>query len=122
MAGRCGAGAEPLTDQSSHLRPPVGRTYDSAVETPERPVSALPSSRARALAFLAILLAGLSGALIGSALVSVQCTGDCGTATGLGTIVGALAAGGGVAVVAVLVLRAMNEWRQIKEADLEGEK
>lgn len=87
----------------------------------ERPVSALPSSRARALAFVAILVAGVSGALIGSSLVSVQCEGNCGTATGVGSIVGALAAGGGVAVVAVLVLRAMSEWRQIKEADLEGE-
>ena len=117
MAGE----GEPFTRQSCHLRELLSRTYDLAVQTPERPLSALPWARARALAFLAILLAGISGALIGSALVSVQLTGDCGTAIGLGTIVGALAAGGGVAVVAVLVLRAMNEWRHIKEGELEAE-
>jgi hypothetical protein len=87
----------------------------------ERPLSALPSSRARALAFAAILVAGICGALIGSSLVSIQCQGDCATAIGLGALAGAAAAGGGVAVVATLVLRAMGEWRQIKEAELQGE-
>jgi hypothetical protein len=66
-------------------------------------------------AFAAILVAGASGALIGYGLVHVQCTGDCGTAEGVGAVVGALVAAIGVAVVAVLVLRAMGEWKTIQE-------
>ena len=81
----------------------------------ERPLSALPSARARALAFAAILVAGVSGALIGSSFVNLQCRGDCSTPSGIGGLVGALAGAGGVAVVAVLVLRAMGEWRTIRQ-------
>lgn len=85
----------------------------AAVEPPgERPLSAIPSARARALAFLAILVAGGCGALIGGSFVGLQCEG-CTTATGLGAVVGGLVAAGGVAVVAVLVLRAMGEWRSL---------
>ena len=76
-------------------------------------MSALPSARARALAFAAILLAGVCGALIGSSLVNIQCEGDCVTPSGLAAIVGAVLSAGGVALVAVLVLRAMGEWRSI---------
>ncbi len=79
--------------------------------SPERPLSALPSTRARALAFAAILVAGICGGLIGLSFVNLQCDGDCATPSGIGAVVGALAAAGGVAVVAVLVLRAMGEWR-----------
>ena len=86
----------------------------------ERPLSALPSTRARALAFAAILVAGISGALIGSSFVNLQCEGDCSTPSGIGGLVGALAGAGGVAVVAVLVLRAMGEWRTIRQAAPEG--
>src|SRR4051794_23633318 len=81
----------------------------------ERPVSALPSVQARLLAFLAILVAGVCGALIGYSFVDLQCTGDCSTPSSLGGLIGAVVAAGGVAVVAVLVLRAMGEWRTIKE-------
>lgn len=66
---------------------------------------------ARAVAFVAILVAGLSGLLIGRALVEVQCSGRCGVASGIGAVAGGVVAAGGVAVVAVLVLRAMSEWR-----------
>ncbi len=86
----------------------------------QRPLSALPSTRARALAFLAILVAGVCGSLIGSSFVNLQCEGDCSTASGVGALVGALAGAGGVAVVAVLVLRAMGEWRAIAERAPEG--
>lgn len=79
--------------------------------------SSLPSTMARALAFLAILVAGLCGGLIGYAIVDLQCTSGCGgTSAGLGALVGAVLAAGGVAVVAVLVLRAMAEWRTIEHA------
>jgi len=76
-----------------------------------RPLSALPSRKARGLAFAAILVGGLCGGLIGSSFVRLQCEQDCTTASGVGALVGALVAAGGVAVVAVLVLRAMGEWR-----------
>lgn len=81
---------------------------------PERKVSALPSARARALAFVAIVIAGIAGGLIGWSFVDIQCTGDCGTPTGIGAVVGGTMAAAGVAVVAVLGLRAMGEWRRIQ--------
>ncbi len=78
----------------------------------ERPnPSALPTVRARAVAFLAILVGGMCGLLIGLSLVSIQCDGDCAIPEGLGALSGAMLGAGGVAVVAVLVLRAMGEWR-----------
>jgi hypothetical protein len=87
----------------------------------DRPLSALPSPKARALAFAAILVAGLCGALIGWAFVDLQCSGDCAVPNGLGAVAGGAVAGGGVAVVSVLTLRAMGEWRRITEAQLRGE-
>lgn len=79
-----------------------------------RPASALPSVGARALSFVAILVAGACGGLIGHAVVAVQCRGRCATPKAAGAIVGAVIAAAGVAVVAVLVLRAVGEWRTIK--------
>lgn len=73
--------------------------------------SALPPAGARAVAFVAIVVGGLCGLLIGRALVAVQCSGDCDLAVGFGALVGGIVAAGGVAVVAILVLRAMGEWR-----------
>ncbi len=63
------------------------------------------------LAFLAILLAGGAGGLIGWAFVNLQCDGSCSGPRAIGAVVGALAAAIGVAVVAILGLRAMSEWR-----------
>lgn len=80
----------------------------------DRRLSALPSVRARVLAFVAILFAGAAGALIGGSFIGLTCDGDCGTAQGAGAVGGAVFAAGGVAVVSVLVLRAMNEWRKIQ--------
>jgi hypothetical protein len=80
----------------------------------DRPLSALPSVRARGLAFVAILFAGVAGGLIGSSFVHLTCDGDCGTAEGVGAVAGAVFAAGGVAIVSVLVLRAMGEWRRVK--------
>ena len=73
--------------------------------------TALPGVGARVVAFAAICVAGLCGLLIGMALVRIGCKGDCGVAEGIGAIVGGVGAAGGVAVVAVLVLRAMGEWQ-----------
>lgn len=77
--------------------------------------SALPSRTARVLAFVAIIVAGVCGGLIGYAIVKTSCHGACTTPKGLGSLTGAVIAAGGVAVVAVLVLRAMGEWKRIQE-------
>ena len=74
-----------------------------------------PSRQARAVAFGAIVVAGICGALIGYSFVSIQCHGACSAPEGAGAIVGAIIAAVGVAVVAVLVLRAMGEWKTITE-------
>ncbi len=87
------------------------------VPEPERPLSALPSPAARIAAFVAILIAGVAGGLVGYGFVDLQCTGDCGTATAIGAAIGAVLAAVGTAVVAVLVLRAMGEWRRLDAGD-----
>jgi hypothetical protein len=97
--------------------------YDARVDPHSdtaRPLSALPSVRARALAFLAIVIAGVAGGLIGYAFIKLQCHGNCTTPDGLGAVTGGALAAGGVAIVAVLTLRAMGEWHTIK-AEREAE-
>ena len=87
----------------------------------DRRYSALPSVRARVLAFLAIVIAGGSGALIGYSYAHITCHGACGTPEGIGAVVGGAVAAAGVAVVAVLVLRAMGEWRRIQAEGVDGQ-
>lgn len=79
------------------------------------PMSALPSAGARALAFGSILVAGLCGALIGYAIVDIET--DSGALAGIGALVGGVVGAAGVAVIAVLVLRAMGEWKAQQERD-----
>lgn len=86
----------------------------------QRPLSALPPVAARIIAFVAILLGGLAGGLIGFALVDLQCEGDCGVAKGIGLLVGAVLCAGGMAIVGVLALRAMGEWREISDREQAG--
>ncbi|MEP7201859.1 MAG: hypothetical protein ABI894_04570 [Ilumatobacteraceae bacterium] len=81
---------------------------------PEVPLSALPPPKARVAAFVAILLGGFAGGLIGYTLVKLQCHGTCATQRGLGTLVGAIIAAAGMSIVAVLVLRALGEWKEIE--------
>ncbi len=85
-----------------------------------RPLSAIPPVAARVIAFVSILLGGLAGALIGFALVDLQCDGDCAFAKGLGLLAGAVTCAGGMAIVAVLALRAMGEWREIADREQAG--
>ncbi len=80
-------------------------------------LNALPSTAARALAFAAVVVAGCCGGLIGFAVVDLQCDGSCTVPTALGAIGGALFAAIGVGIVAVLVLRAMSEWKDVAPAD-----
>lgn len=84
------------------MRPVTGR---------EPRLTALPSVGARLLAVAAILVGGGAGGLIGWAFVDLQCTGACSGPRAVGAVTGAVAAAVGVAVVAVLCLRAMSEWR-----------
>jgi hypothetical protein len=97
---------------------PTDSSADSSVEPPDgppaEPVPAhpnVPTRAAVALAFAGVLVAGLLGALIGWGLVDTGCDGDCGLALAVGTIIGAALAATGAGIVAVLVLRAMAEWR-----------
>lgn len=86
----------------------------------QRPLSAIPPVAARAVAFVVILLGGLAGGLIGYALVDLQCDGDCTVATGFGLLGGAVVCAAGLAIVAVLALRAMGEWREISDRERAG--
>jgi hypothetical protein len=107
--------------------PQVARSY-----TP----TALPSVTARWLAFLAIIICGALGGLIGWSVTDLQCGNDddpivaeeqgrdpdegeegCTTWAAGGAAVGAVFGAGGIAIVSVLVLRAMAEWR--RELELE---
>ena len=87
---------------------------EPTADVPAGPDSALPPVVARVLAFVAILVGGVCGGVIGAAVVDVQCTGDCTDAAAIGGVVGAITGAAGVAVVAVLALRAMGEWRTIE--------
>ena len=86
----------------------------------QRPLSAIPPVAARAIAFLVILLGGLAGGLIGFALVDLQCEGDCAILKGIGLLIGASTCAGGMAIVSVLALRAMGEWREISDREQAG--
>lgn len=80
----------------------------------ERDASAVPPVGARVLAFVAILLGGTCGAVISYSVTDLQCGGTCTTPRGIALVAGAAIGAVGVAVVAVLVLRAMGEWRTIQ--------
>ncbi len=73
--------------------------------------SAEPSKSSQFLAFGSILLGGLCGGLIGFAFTDLQCSGNCSGWSGMGGLIGALVGAGGVGIVSILVLRAMNEWK-----------
>lgn len=95
----------------------MSQTRGSEPEDRATPVSVLPSQLARALAFVAIVVGGLAGAVIGFGVAKVSCTGDCSAQKAGGSIIGALFIGIGIAIVAVLVLRAMGEWSAVKERE-----
>lgn len=121
--------APPTGPVSGGPAPQIARSY-----TP----TALPSVTARWLAFLAILIGGTCGALIGWSVTDLQCGNDddpqvaieagrspraneegCTAWAGAGAVVGGAVGAGGTAVVSVLVLRAMAEWR--RELELEDD-
>ena len=71
---------------------------------------ALPSKRARFLAFAGIVVAGICGALAGYAFGDLQ--GSSASTSALWALLGGVGAAVGVAIVATLILRAMDEWEQ----------
>ncbi|MFN8035883.1 MAG: hypothetical protein U0V73_08120 [Acidimicrobiia bacterium] len=71
-----------------------------------------PPRAAFVLAFAGVVLAGVLGGLIGYGLVDVDCGGGCGARSAVGAVVGAVAVAVGAGIVAVLVLRAMSEWKR----------
>jgi len=70
---------------------------------------------ARAIAFGSVLVAGLAGALIGFTLVDLQCEGACDVPNAIGLVIGAGTGALGMGVVAVLVLRAVGEWKELED-------
>ena len=76
------------------------------------PESQLPSVLARVLAFVSVAVGGAAGGLIGYAFADLG--GFEGAAQGAVTLISALIGAGGVAVVAVLTLRAFGEWETIR--------
>ena len=79
---------------------------------PGDPDTALPSVLARVLAFLAIMVGGGTGGLIGYAFGDLGGFGP--VMTGALTLVVGLGCAAGVAVVAVLTLRALGEWKTLR--------
>jgi hypothetical protein len=87
--------------------PSLQRDHEPEVVLPR----GLPSTATFFLAFGAVVLAGVFGALIGFGLVRAGAHGDRTVPEVLGAFVGAVLAAGGVGIVVVLVLRAMSEWQ-----------
>ena len=90
---------------------------DTPPESSDYSPTALPSTGARVLAFVAILVGGLCGGLIGYGFTDLQCTDGCPTLAGAAGLLGAAIGAVGVGIVAVLALRAMGEWSARQPAD-----
>lgn len=93
---------------------PAGSTPKPETQT------AAPPLLARLLAVVAIVVAGLCGGLIGYAFMDLQCDDGCTTWAGFVGFASAVGAAAGVAVVAVLTLRAMSEWEATETARRSG--
>ena len=71
---------------------------------------------ARVLAFGGVFVGGLGGAIVGYSFATLQCATDgCTMSRGLFLWLGSLAGALGAAVVAMLTLRALGEWRSIRD-------
>ncbi len=89
-------------------------------ESPDYAPTSLPSTGARVLAFVAILVGGLCGGLIGYGFTDLQCSEGCTALAGGAGVLGAVIGAVGVGVVAVLALRAMGEWAARPHAHDDG--
>ena len=115
MARHTGPADDPARRAPGLPQPTGGRFNGRMPGVPTPPRTAAPPPLARALAFAAVLVAGVCGGLIGYAVVDVSCDGDCPVVAGVTGVVAAVGAAIGVAVVAVLTLRAMGEWKTTSE-------
>ncbi len=97
------------------MAPPDPPFDPSRAGSDNDPESQLPSVLARVLAFASILVGGAAGAMIGWSFAQIG--GFEGAAAGAVTMASGLLGAGGVAVVAVLTLRAFGEWETIRSAD-----
>jgi len=88
---------------------PDAGTRPQSFEVP----SALPSVFARALAFSAVIIASICGGLMGFALGRLQWPEGEQLWVLLVSFASSISASIGVAIVAVLVLRAMAEWSDV---------
>ncbi len=61
---------------------------------------------------LAVAFGAMCGAAIGFGLTDIGCHGKCSTPRTVGTLFGASFGALGVSIVAVLVMRALVEWRR----------
>ena len=52
------------------------------------------------------------------AFTDLQCSGSCTGASGISALIGAIIGAGGVGVVSILALRAMNEWKSKSEPEI----
>jgi hypothetical protein len=86
---------------------------DQPPTDPDYAPTSLPSTGARVLAFVAILIGGLCGGLIGYGFTDLSCTDGCSSLAGGAAVLGAAIGAVGVGVVSVLALRAMGEWRTV---------
>lgn len=107
--------AEENTTSSPIGPSPTGAARHDSTPDPVQggdPESALPSVLARVLAFVSIFVGAAAGGLIGYAFADLGNFG--GAAVGFVTFIAMLVGAGGVAVVAVLTLRAFGEWDTIR--------
>ncbi|MBM3671680.1 MAG: hypothetical protein FJW86_05815 [Actinobacteria bacterium] len=74
----------------------------------------MPSRTAFLLAFGSVIVAGVLGGIIGYGVADLDCERNCDPNRLLATVLGAAFGALGVGIVAVLVLRAMSEWRRGK--------
>ena len=74
----------------------------------------MPTRSAFLLAFVSVVVAGVFGGIIGYGLVDISSYGSSSSGRLAGALFGAVVAAGGIGIVAVLVLRAMAEWRRGK--------
>lgn len=72
----------------------------------------MPSRRAFLLSFTSVIVAGIFGGIIGLGLADIGTTGNRTAPEIVGVVIGALVGAVGVGIVAVLVLRAMAEWKR----------
>ncbi len=86
------------------------------LEAPE-PADPTPPTIARWLAFASILTGGLLGGMIGYGTADLMVSSS--VIVTLGGLVGAVAGAVGVGVVAMLTLRAMNEWKSVEHPESE---